>query len=69
MRRLAIVTMRTVVKRMMIIARIIVANAVISNPRRRVLSANTAIILYARLIAVGDIVTFAHSVYNEYPPE
>ncbi len=49
------------VKRMMIIARTIVANPVISNPRKRVLSVNTAVISYARLTAVGDIVTIVLS--------
>ena len=49
------------VKRMMIIDRTIVANPVISKPRKRVLSVNIAVVLYARLTAVGDIVTIVLS--------
>src|SRR6266566_1129496 len=61
MRRLAIVTMLTMVKRIMIIARTIVANPVISNPRKRFLSVNTAVVSCARLTAEGVIVTIARS--------
>jgi hypothetical protein len=46
-----------VVKRMMSIARTIVANPIICNPRKRVLSANTVVVSYARLTVEGDIVT------------
>jgi hypothetical protein len=44
------------------IAQGIVANPVISNPRKRFLSANIAVVSFARLIAEGVIVTTVLSV-------
>jgi hypothetical protein len=49
------------VTRIEIIALTIVASLVLSNPRKRFLSANIAIVSYARLIAEGDIVTIVLS--------
>jgi hypothetical protein len=48
-------------KRMKIIDRPIVANLVISDPRKRFLNVNTVVVSYARLTAEGDIVTIARS--------
>jgi hypothetical protein len=53
--------MEIVVKKRMIIARSIVANPVIGNPRKRVLSVNTAVFSFSRLVAEGDIVTIVRS--------
>ena len=61
MRRLTTVTIQAMVKSMMIIDRTIVTNLVISNLRKRFLSVNIAIVLYAHLIVEDDIVTIAHS--------
>jgi hypothetical protein len=44
-----------------IIARTIVASLVISNPRKRFLSVNIAVVSYARLIAEDDIETIVLS--------
>jgi hypothetical protein len=60
MRRLTIVTIQAMVKRMSI-NRIIVANLVTSNPRKRFLNVNIAVVLYAHLIVEGGTVTIARS--------
>ena len=52
---------QTVVTRIEIVAQAIVASLVISNPRKRFLSANTAVVLYAHLSAEGVIVTIVLS--------